>query len=107
MQANWAPIVIPGSLLIRFPWHPPAAEIAAERGVSPSLPALTLQPGMAFGTGEHPTTQLCCEAVRAALERPELRGNPNPHPTLTLTLTLTLTCSTRKAEEAFTRKHTP
>ena len=74
VQANWAPIVIPGSLLIRFPWHPPAAEIAAERGVSPSLPALTLQPGMAFGTGEHPTTQLCCEAVRAALARPELRG---------------------------------
>ena len=50
VQANWAPIVIPGSLLIRFPWHPPAAEIAAERGVSPSLPALTLQPDMAFGT---------------------------------------------------------
>uniref|UniRef100_A0A7S0HD29 Uncharacterized protein n=1 Tax=Phaeocystis antarctica TaxID=33657 RepID=A0A7S0HD29_9EUKA len=24
--------------------------------------------------GEHPTTQLCCEAVRAALERRELRG---------------------------------
>ena len=24
--------------------------------------------------GEHPTTQLCCEAVRAALERLELRG---------------------------------
>ena len=24
--------------------------------------------------GEHPTTQLCCEAVQTALGRPELRG---------------------------------
>jgi len=74
VQANWAPIVIPGCLLIRFPWHPPPAEITAERQISPPLPALTLQPGMAFGTGEHPTTQLCCEAVQAALGRPELHG---------------------------------
>jgi len=74
VQANWPPIVIPGCLLIRFPWHPLEAEIAAERQISPALPALTLQPGMAFGTGEHPTTQLCCEAVQAALARPELRG---------------------------------
>ena len=38
VQANWAPIVIPGCLLIRFPWHPPPAEITAERQV------LTLTP---------------------------------------------------------------
>jgi ribosomal protein L11 methyltransferase len=25
---------------------------------------LTLQPGMAFGTGEHATTQLCCEELK-------------------------------------------
>lgn len=74
VQANWAPIVIPGCLLIRFPWHPPPAQITAERQISPPLPALTLQPGMAFGTGEHPTTRLCCEAVQAALGRPKLRG---------------------------------
>ena len=28
---------------------------------------LTLHPGMAFGTGEHPTTQLCCLALRRLL----------------------------------------
>merc|ERR1740139_1912176 len=31
VQANWPPIVIPGCLLIRFPWHPLEAEIGAAR----------------------------------------------------------------------------
>ena len=43
VQSNWPPIVIPDCLLIRFPWHPPVAEIAAEHGIAASLPALTLQ----------------------------------------------------------------
>tara|TARA_B110001452_G_scaffold265886_1_gene271451 strand:+ start:392 stop:1396 length:1005 start_codon:yes stop_codon:yes gene_type:complete len=77
VQSNWPPITIPGCLLIRFPWHPPAAELLSadgEASTAPPLEVLTLHPGMAFGTGEHATTQLCCEAIRDALARPELRG---------------------------------
>ena len=33
-----------------------------------------LHPGMAFGTGEHQTTQLCCEALKAALADDAARG---------------------------------
>ena len=69
VQASWPPIEIPGCLLIRFPWHPPVDEL--KRGESSmDVPSLTLHPGMAFGTGEHATTQLCCEALRDALAGP-------------------------------------
>jgi ribosomal protein L11 methyltransferase len=53
VQKSWPPILV-GRLFIRFPWHddPKPASADAE---------LVLEPGMAFGTGEHQTTRLCCE----------------------------------------------
>ena len=80
VQNNWPPICLPGCLTIQFPWHT-AADVAAAREASGSSGAdtidgtdgeedgvlLTLQPGMAFGTGEHATTQLCCLALRRLL----------------------------------------
>ena len=84
VQSNWPPIVLPGCLLIRFPWHPPADDLLqatkmvafAAGGDGSDVPAtsLTLHPGMAFGTGEHQTTQLCCEALKAALADDAARG---------------------------------
>ncbi|KAG8470802.1 hypothetical protein KFE25_009223 [Diacronema lutheri] len=63
VQRSWPPLLV-GKLFIRFPWHadprPPAAD--AE---------LVLEPGMAFGTGEHQTTRLCCEWLQR-----ELAGQP-------------------------------
>ena len=56
VQSNWPPVLISESLFIRFPWH---TEEAPD-----GIPMLTLQPGMAFGTGEHATTQLCCEELK-------------------------------------------
>jgi len=74
VQTNWPPIVLPGCLTIRFPWHEAAdleavwASKAAKSRVDPDDEiVLTLHPGMAFGTGEHPTTQLCCSALRRLL----------------------------------------
>lgn len=65
-QANWAeawkqhyrPIAIGKRLMIVPAWleHP-----AGER-----IP-IRIDPGMAFGTGTHPTTQLCLEALEAAI----------------------------------------
>ncbi len=49
------PVRITPRLVIRPPWedyHPAADEMV-----------LTIQPGMAFGTGRHPTTALCLEAM--------------------------------------------
>ena len=62
---DWPPIVI-GSLLLRFPWHSEADVLSATEG-SPPEHELVLEGGMAFGTGEHPTTQLCCNWLERTL----------------------------------------
>ena len=68
VQSNWPPVMLPGCLTIRFPWHTDA-DVAALGDEAPPA-SVTLHPGMAFGTGEHATTQLCC----AALLDSELEG---------------------------------
>jgi len=73
-EADWAdawkahfPVMRIGRhLVIRPTWrrHRPA----------PGDVVLALDPGMAFGTGLHPTTRLCLAAVEAAGERGDLDG---------------------------------
>jgi len=72
MQANWAeawkqhyqPIMVGESLMIVPAWlEPPAG------GRIP----IRIDPGMAFGTGTHPTTQLCLHALETAA--PQSEGN--------------------------------
>ena len=65
VQSNWPPIALPGCLTIRFPWHSAEDVAAATTKGQEALPVITLHPGMAFGTGEHATTQLCCAAQGA------------------------------------------
>ena len=51
VQLDWKPQVI-GDLTVKFPWH---------QNLSSTTPfELVLQGGAAFGTGDHPTTRLCC-----------------------------------------------
>ena len=50
-----------GSLWIGPPWEEP----------TPGLVPVVIDPGLAFGTGAHPTTQLCLELIQA-LERSSL-----------------------------------
>ena len=49
-QSQFDPIPIDGRLWIVPSWHEPP---------DPSAITLTLDPGLAFGTGSHPTTRLC------------------------------------------------
>jgi ribosomal protein L11 methyltransferase len=63
-KAHWEPRNIGDRLLICPAWLPVPE---TDRLV------LTLEPGVAFGTGEHATTQLCLEALEMRLgEHPEL-----------------------------------
>lgn len=50
-QAQFEPVPIGDRLLIAPSWHPPAP---GDERIH-----IVLDPGMAFGTGSHPTTQLC------------------------------------------------
>ncbi len=59
-KANFHPIRIGRRLMIVPAWlHPPLA---------PDDVAVRLDPGLAFGTGTHPTTQLCLQAIERHLK---------------------------------------
>jgi ribosomal protein L11 methyltransferase len=73
VQKSWKPIVLP-PFVLRFPWHTDsvvedAIRLHQESGknFSEAMVQLELQGGIAFGTGEHPTTQLCLEFIRNAV----------------------------------------
>ncbi len=73
-RVNWAeswkqhyrPIAIGRRLMIVPAWL---------EAPDPSRIAIRIDPGMAFGTGTHPTTQLCLELLESAAD--ELRGDWN------------------------------
>ena len=74
VQSTWKPQVI-GDLTVRFPWH------EAELVNTPR--ELILEGGAAFGTGDHPTTRLCCRwlqkriAARAGNDDNDIDANTN------------------------------
>jgi ribosomal protein L11 methyltransferase len=57
-KANYRPLAVGSRLLIVPAWL---------KGEDPDRIPLYLDPGMAFGTGAHPTTRLCLVALEAAL----------------------------------------
>lgn len=62
-QRQFKPFVIDGRLWVGPHWIDPPG-IFAHQGI-----VIRLDPGMAFGTGSHATTQLCLEQLIAALDR--------------------------------------
>ena len=59
-KAHYHPVHIGRGLLIRPLW--------AEADLEPGDVEIALDPGMAFGTGTHPTTQLCLEALEDRMQ---------------------------------------
>ncbi len=59
-KAHYKPILIGERLLILPAWM---------ESPDPKRIAVKIDPGMAFGTGTHPTTQLCLELIEKAFER--------------------------------------
>ena len=57
-QAQFEPMVIAETLWLGASWHEVPALF-----LEPPGRALTIDPGLAFGTGSHATTQLCLEAI--------------------------------------------
>jgi len=56
-QSQFAPVPITPSFWIVPSWHEPPAQAQA---------VIRLDPGLAFGTGTHPTTRMCLQWVAAA-----------------------------------------
>jgi ribosomal protein L11 methyltransferase len=75
VQSSWKPIVISNLFVLRFPWHDEQdlisvlSETASKEEnksnniILDNYIQLQLEGGIAFGTGEHPTTQLCLEWI--------------------------------------------
>ena len=63
VQKTWLPQVI-GNLTIRFPWH--VRDETSDIDIYQK--ELVLEGGAAFGTGDHPTTRLCCRWLEREIE---------------------------------------
>jgi len=70
VQQSWKPILISG-LVLRFPWHSQqdVEEVVGE--YDGDIIELQLEGGIAFGTGEHPTTQLCLQWIQNLVKQDE------------------------------------
>lgn len=62
VQQVWHPQEI-GKITVCLPWH----DIAALNAASPEQDFIVLEGGAAFGTGDHPTTRLCCKWLQDVL----------------------------------------
>eukprot|EP00980_Cylindrotheca_fusiformis_P008105 scaffold1727_cov133-Cylindrotheca_fusiformis.AAC.8 len=69
VQKSWEPIVLP-PFCLRFPWHTDelVQKKLKETNVENAV-EIQLQGGIAFGTGEHPTTQLCLNWISDVVGR--------------------------------------
>lgn len=59
-QAQFGPIAVGDRIWIVPSWHRNDASVPAAAG-HPDIVRIELDPGLAFGTGSHPTTHLCLE----------------------------------------------
>ena len=76
VQQSWKPIVLP-PFVLKFPWHTKDTiqeaidsynqDKSRDHQVDDDMVELLLQGGIAFGTGEHPTTQLCLDWIADVL----------------------------------------
>ncbi len=64
-RAHHRPTLIGGRLLIAPPWEVPSAE---------GREVLVIEPGMAFGTGQHATTRTCLEEIEALVQGGAVRA---------------------------------
>ena len=67
-QAQFGPLRIGERLWIVPSWHRDDAELRAQvQALGEAALSIELDPGLAFGTGSHPTTRLCLEWLEAHL----------------------------------------
>lgn len=71
-QAQFQPIQVGGRIWIVPSWHRGNPDVpVAHKGAADGLVRIELDPGLAFGTGSHPTTHLCLQWLDAHVEGAE------------------------------------
>ena len=64
------PVLVDRRIHVRPPWEAPAPH--------PGVHEVVIEPGRAFGTGAHPTTQGCLELLLELAGEPPTDGSPEP-----------------------------
>jgi len=67
-KVHYHPFRIGQRVWIQPSWLAAGAATAEADGIRPGDVILTLDPGMAFGTGLHPTTQMCLQALETVVK---------------------------------------
>lgn len=71
-QAQFQPIQVGGRIWIVPSWHRGNPDVpVTPKGAADGLVRIELDPGLAFGTGSHPTTHLCLQWLDAHVEGAE------------------------------------
>lgn len=69
VQESWKPLLLGDRLLVKFTWHEEkdVKALLASRTAVEDVKVLALEGGAAFGSGEHPTTAMCCAWLQSHL----------------------------------------
>ncbi|MCB9445015.1 MAG: 50S ribosomal protein L11 methyltransferase [Ardenticatenaceae bacterium] len=67
-KAHYHPFRIGHKIWIQPSWLEAETAVSGKDGIQPGDVVLTLDPGMAFGTGLHPTTQMCLLALEKLVQ---------------------------------------
>jgi ribosomal protein L11 methyltransferase len=67
-KAHYHPFRIGNKIWIQPSWLEVETAVSDKDGIRPGDVVLTLDPGMAFGTGLHPTTQMCLLALEKLVQ---------------------------------------
>lgn len=74
VQEGWKPILLGDRLVVKFTWHNEEDMAPFLLSEEKKMKVMTLEGGAAFGSGEHPTTHMCCAWLQEWLEQHALAG---------------------------------
>lgn len=82
VQEGWKPLLLGDRLVVKFTWHDDedmspflsSSVAAGGEGKKKEMKIMTLEGGAAFGSGEHPTTHMCCAWLQEYLDQQAAAG---------------------------------
>lgn len=74
VQEGWKPILLGDRLVVKFTWHDEEDMAPFLSSEEKKMKVMTLEGGAAFGSGEHPTTHMCCAWLQEWLDQHAAAG---------------------------------
>ena len=74
VQEGWKPLLLGDRLVVKFTWHDEEDMAPFLTSENKEVKVMTLEGGAAFGSGEHPTTHMCCAWLQEYLDEHAAAG---------------------------------